>query len=109
MAVQDATMLAHNVYFALQDNSAEAKQALIEASKKYLTDHPGIVLFAVGELADYEREVNDRDFDVSLHVTFKDRAAHDAYQADGQHLEFIAAMKENWKKVRVFDTDVTGA
>ena len=30
---------------------------------------------------DKTRDVNDTDFDVSLHIYFRDQAAHDAYQA----------------------------
>ena len=101
------TMLAHNVFFALRDNSQEAKDKLIEACNKYLSTHPGIVLFACGVLADeLRRDVNDRDFDVALHLVFKDRAAHDKYQDHARHKQFIEDNKENWKKVRVFDSIV---
>lgn len=100
-------MLAHNVYFSLNDNSNPAKEKLIAACKKHLTGHLGTVLFACGTLAqDLRREVNDRDFDVALHVVFQDQAAHDQYQVDPRHLQFIAENKVNWKKVRVFDSIV---
>ena len=100
-------MLAHNVYFALKDNSAETRKKLVDACKKYLSSHPGEVFFAAGTRAeDLTREVNDRDFDVSLHIVFKDKAAHDKYQEDKRHKQFIAENKDNWKKVRVFDSVV---
>ena len=71
----------HDVFFALKDNSAAAKDKLVAACKKYLTKHPGEVFFAAGTLAeDLNRPVNDRDFDVALHIVFADRAAHDKYQ-----------------------------
>ena len=41
---------------------------------------------------------------MALHVVFTDRAAHDAYQEDDTHNRFIAEMKHNWAKVRVFDS-----
>jgi hypothetical protein len=98
-------LLCHNVYFTLKDRSAAAADALVEACKKYLTVQPGIVFFACGKLEPaLAREVNDRDFDVALHVVFTDRAAHDAYQADDTHNRFIAEMKQNWARVRVFDS-----
>ena len=50
------------------------------------------------------RPVNDREWDVGLHIVFLDRAAHDAYQDDPTHLKFIAEQKPNWAKVRVFDS-----
>ena len=98
-------MLAHDVYFSLTDNSPGAKATLVAACKKYLADHPGTVWFAAGTLApELTREVNDLDFDVALHVVFKDMASHDQYQKAKEHLQFIAENKANWKQVRVFDS-----
>ena len=100
-------MLAHNVFFSLNDPSEPARAKLVAACKKYLSTHPGTVYFACGTLADeLQRPVNDRDFDVSLHVVFQTKAAHDAYQAAPLHDQFIAENKDNWKKVRVFDSVV---
>lgn len=100
-------MLAHMVYFTLKEKTPAARQSLVDACKKYLTDHPGLEHFSVGVLADaYTREVNDREFDVALHLHFKDHAAHDAYQIAPRHNEFIAEQKAGWAKVRVFDTDI---
>jgi hypothetical protein len=102
-------MLAHNVYFTLNDNSAVAIERLIAAGKKYLTGHAGTVFFAVGTLAaELNRPVNDREFDVALQVVFDDMAAHDEYQQSPRHLAFIAENKGNWKKVRVFDASAEG-
>jgi Stress responsive A/B Barrel Domain len=102
-------MLAHNVYFALHDNSPAAKAKLIAACNRYLTDHPGTLFYACGTLAeDLKRDVNVRDFDVALHVVFTDQAAHDGYQVADRHERFIAENKSNWKSVRVFDSVVEG-
>lgn len=98
-------MLIHNVYFSLNDNAPANVQNLVAACRKYLTDHPGTVLFAAGTVSDLDRSVNDRDFDVGLHLVFKDRAAHDVYQNAPRHLQFIEENKATWKKVRVFDSD----
>jgi hypothetical protein len=101
-------LLAHNVYFALQDNSPEARQQQVEACKKHLTGHPGTLFFAAGLLAEeLARPVNDRDFDVALHIIFESQAAHDRYQAAARHQQFIDENRANWKKVRVFDSLVT--
>lgn len=98
-------MLAHNVYFTLSDPSPEAQKKLVDACKKYLSNHPGTVFFAAGTVADLARSVNDRDWHVGLHVIFKDRTAHDRYQEAPRHLQFIDENKASWAKVRVFDTD----
>ena len=97
--------IIHNVYFKLKDRSPEKAKALVEACKKYLAPQAGVVYFHVGTVVqDLDRAVNDRDWDVGLHVVFKDRAAHDAYQTDAQHLKFIEVGRDNWDKVRVFDS-----
>lgn len=100
-------LLAHNVFFALNESSPEARQKLVDACKKYLTGHPGTVYFAVGTVAEeLDRPVNDRDWDVGLHMVFADMAAHDAYQTAERHNQFIDENKSGWKKVRVFDSYV---
>jgi hypothetical protein len=97
--------LSHNVYFSLNDNSDAAKEKLVAACKKYLSGHPDTASFAVGVLArDLNRPVNDRDFDVALLLVFKSKAAHDQYAKAERHLKFIEENKDNWKKVRVFDS-----
>jgi hypothetical protein len=104
---QSETVLAHDVYFSLNDATPKARAELVAACKKYLTGHEGAVFFSVGTLAaELDRPVNDRDFDVALHVYFKDRAAHDRYQEAPRHKQFIAEQQANWKKVRVFDSTV---
>ena len=100
-------MLSHSVFFTLNDNSPAAVQRLLTACKTYLDGHPGTCFFAVGTLAgEYRRPVNDRAFDVALHVVFTDHASHDAYQKAPRHLKFIEENQANWKQVRVFDADV---
>ena len=97
--------LVHNVFFTLKDNSAAAKKRLTQACRKYLTKHPGAVYFAAGPRAEeLARDLNDRDFDVALTIVFRDKAAHDKYQEARRHKQFIAENKDNWKKVRVFDS-----
>jgi hypothetical protein len=98
-------LLVHNVYFTLKDNAGPARDRLVQSCHHYLVPHPGIVFFACGTRAgDLQRPVNDRDFDVSLHIVFEDRAAHDRYQNAALHRQFIEENKDNWKKVRVFDS-----
>jgi hypothetical protein len=98
-------MLAHDVYFTLEDHSDEAKDRLVRACKKHLSTHPGTVWFdAAVRVQEHQRDVNDREFDVALHILFKDKAAHDRYQQAPEHLEFIRENRDNWKKVRVFDS-----
>lgn len=110
MAAESSTgkHLAHNVYFSVKDSSPAGKAKLVAACQKYLTDHPGVVYFGVGTVSDLDRPVNDRDWDVGLHLVFDSRAAHDRYQTSPRHEKFVAESKELWSKVRVFDTDIEG-
>lgn len=101
-------MLAHMVFFTLKDGTPQNREKLVAACKKYLTGHPGTVYFSAGtRAADLDREVNDKEFDVALHVVFKDKASHDQYQDAPKHLQFISENKDSWAKVRVFDSYVT--
>ncbi len=97
--------LVHNVYFALKDDSEQSVQRLLDSCAKYLTDHPGVEFYAAGTLVDdLNRPVNVRDFQVSVHVVFESREAHDTYQVSPRHVEFIETNRESWASVRVFDT-----
>ena len=99
--------LAHDVYFKLKVTSPEARQHLVAECHAKLADIDGVVFLAAGTRdAELTREVNDLDYDVSLHVFFRDRAAHDAYQDAPAHLQFIEANKANWQQVRVFDSNL---
>lgn len=99
--------IAHHVYFTLEDSSVEKINSLLSDMRSYLNHHPGLDYFSCGVLnQQLDRPVNDRDFHVSLHTVFADRAAHDAYQVNPRHVEFIQRNKPNWKRVRVFDSDI---
>ena len=99
--------VAHIVYFTLKDKSDQAVNSLLDACQHFLTNHPGTDYFSVGTLVpDLDREVNQRDFEVGLHVVFADRASHDTYQVSERHVQFIEQNRDNWEKVRVFDSYV---
>lgn len=103
-------MLAHNVFFTLKDRSEASRGKMLAACKKYLTAHPGIVFFACGTLEpELSRPVNDRDFDIALHIVFESRSAHDVYQDAPRHHAFVEENRDNWAKVRVFDSEVESA
>ena len=101
--------IAHMVYFKLKDSSPQAAAALVASCQKHLSGHDGTVYFSAGVLAaDLKREVNDRDFDVGLHLVFKDMPSYEKYAVHPRHDEFIKLGKDNWAKVRVFDSYVSG-
>ncbi len=98
---------AHDVFFTLKDSSPAQCQTLVRECFDYLKGHDGIVGFSAGTRAEgCERDVNDVQFHVSLHIVFVDRRSHDAYQSAPRHREFAARNKANWSRVRVFDSTV---
>lgn len=97
-------LVAHNVFFELNDASDEAVDRLVSECHTYLKPVPGIVYFSAGRiLQEHARDVNVRNFHVGIHVTFVDKAAHDAYQDCEMHHQFVRRNEGNWKSARVFD------
>ena len=104
-ATDKSAPLAHIGFFTLAESSEVNRTKLVEACKKYLDNHNGVVYFGVGVNApEYDREVNDRDYDVALHLIFKTAKDQDDYQTHPRHEQFIEECKGMWKKVRVFDS-----
>lgn len=99
-------MLIHSVFLSLKDPQPANIEHLLAECRKYLTDHSGMTYFWCGTLADLNRPVNDRLFDVGLHMIFADRAAHDRYLVHERHVKFRELYQPSWRQFRVFDTDV---
>lgn len=105
MAAAQERPLAHMVFFTLREDSPENRQRLVDACHEHLAGHQGVIHFSAGEIADeLRREVNDRQFDVALHLVFQSKQAHDRYQTHPRHLTFIEQNKQLWSQVRVFDS-----
>jgi hypothetical protein len=97
--------LAHMVFFTLKDNSEGSVEQLVKGCQEFLSEHEGTLYFSVGVRAkDMNRDVNDKEFDVALHLVFCDKAAHDKYSTHPRHMKFIEEFQDNWAKVRVFDS-----
>ena len=68
--MKESNMLSHAVYFTMKDKGSI--DSLIKSCRTHLTDHPGAISFAVGRCAsEYDRQVNDRAFDVALEIIFE--------------------------------------
>lgn len=108
-AAVEGPLLTHSVFFDLKENDAASVQTLVDGAYKYLEPHDGIVHFSAGPRhTDYNRDVNDLDFDVALTIVFENTAAQEAYQVTQPHQQFIIEHEDNWKKVRVFDSFAPG-
>ena len=107
MSPSDGKAFSHMVYFILKESTDENRDQLVADCHEYLSDHPGTIYFSAGSRATaYQRPVNDQQFDVALIVVFASEADHDQYQVSERHQQFLAANKESWSQVRVFDAFV---
>ena len=75
-------MLLHLVCFRYQADTGTAAREAHRAELRGLAGLPGVVDLKVGE--DVVRSA--RSYDTGLAVTFRDRAALDAYQMDPRHV-----------------------
>ena len=94
----------HSVFFWMkEDATAEDKAAMIKAMED-LSKVESISRVYFGPPAETEeRDVVDNTYSFAFIVHFKDKAAHDAYQVDPIHLDFIEKNKDYWTKVQVYD------
>lgn len=101
--------IGHLVFFKLKESTPDNREKLVAACDKYLSNHPGALVYAAGPISDeLKSPVGDRDWDVALHMVFENKAAHDAYDAHPDHKKFIEENKDTWAKVRVFDAALKG-
>jgi Stress responsive A/B Barrel Domain len=103
----DESAVGHMVFFELKDKSAESKKKLVDACYKYLKNHDGVLYFSAGPRAEDAKEtVSATDWDVALHIIFKDKASLDKYAPHPDHKKFIEENRANWKGVKVYDSRV---
>ena len=103
----DEMGIGHMVFFELKDKSAESKKKLVDACYKYLKNHDGVLYFSAGPRAEDAKEaVSAMDWDVALHIVFKDKASLDKYAPHPDHKKFIDENEANWKGVKVYDSHI---
>lgn len=99
-------MLIHTVLFWLKKELDADQAAQFRAGLAQLQGiHSAEAVYIGTPSATPERPVIDSSYDYCLTVILKDIPAHDAYQADPIHLEFIAQCKEFWDTVKIYDAD----
>ncbi len=106
-AASPATLLGHNLFFSLKEPTDENKAKLIEACKKYLSQHGGIVFFAVGTRDEkLSGGFSDKNYDVALHMIFTGREALGTYARSADHQQFVRETTPLFKGLRIFDSTV---
>lgn len=82
--------LAHTILFRVSDTSKDLVRDFIDLCTKYLSRHPGQEYYSIGYRAlEMERPVNAKNFEVHVHMVFKDLAAYQAYTKTKVHDDFI--------------------
>lgn len=96
-------MLVHSVFFWLKPGADKAR---FRAELNKLAAMPGLVACHVGTpAATAKRPVIDTSYDFALTVVVADVAGHDAYQVHPLHTAFLAACRDQWTKVLIYDAE----
>lgn len=99
-------MLVHSVFFWLKANLPDEQREAFVARLNSLCGIQAATAVYVGTpAATPARPVLDDTYDYALTVLLEDMAAHDAYQADELHQQFLAHHKEDWERVLIYDVD----
>jgi hypothetical protein len=81
---------AHMFFFQLYDTSTDLVDRFISLCERYLSGYPGQEHFSVGVRAlEINRDVSGTNFEVSVHMIFKDIAAYNVYSNHEDHEKFI--------------------
>ena len=97
-------MFVHHVFFWLHDPENKADLQLLLDGLNRLRSVGSIRTSHIGRPADTDRDVVDASYAVSWLTFFEDAAAHEAYQKDPIHLDFVETCARVWRKVVVYDS-----
>lgn len=99
-------MLIHTVYFWLKPELTAAQRAEFRAGVEALSKIKSADALYIGVPAKTtDRPIIDKSFSVAMTLVCKDVAAHDAYQIDPIHEDFVNKFKTYWSKVQIYDAD----
>jgi hypothetical protein len=99
-------MLVHTVIFWLKKDLSEDQQVVFTNEVKTLGEISSVESFHIGTPAPTpKRPVIEDSYDYAITVVLKDMDAHDDYQVDPIHLDFIDKCKDMWERVVIYDAD----
>lgn len=84
--------LIHDTYFRLADRRPKTFNDFVESLWRYLSPqhHDGMVEFSISFRAvEMQRSVNDKEFDVLMHMVFQNVQAYSTYRSADKHNEWI--------------------
>ena len=97
----------HDVYFRLADRRPGTFEVFVSSLRKYLSPakHDGMVGFRLSYRAvEMKRRLNDRDFDILMHMVFETIEAYNNYRKSTPHDEWIDLYGSLSSDRRVFDS-----
>lgn len=101
-AQQKNEAFTHQVFFWLINPEVDLQNQL--SAIKALGKLDGVADFSVGvPAATPNREVVDHSYHIALTVYFDTLEAHERYQKDEKHLQFIKDNQSKWQRVLVYD------
>lgn len=100
---QDETAFIHTVFFWMDTTLTKDQLIDFESGMANLLNIETIYKGYYGPPAMTPREVVDNSYDFAFVVHFKSKEAHDKYQQDSLHLQFIADYKTYWSRIQIYD------
>lgn len=95
---------AHIVLFWMEGQSEVSKADFRKEMEAFIRSSDYARGMHIGTPAGTDREVVDNSYDFCLIVTFDSKAAHENYQKEPVHLEFIEKTKGKWRKLQIYDS-----
>ena len=97
-------MFVHAVYFWLKDGLANRDKDTFVNGVRSLASIEKVQHGHIGTPAETDRPVIDRSYSYALVLFFRDKSAHDAYQAHPVHDRFREQCSTFWRKVLIYDS-----
>lgn len=99
-------MLVHTVFFNFKQGVSEDQVQKCRVAAEELGRVDTVSAAYAGKpAATPDRPVSQRDYQLGLTLVFDSVEAHDQYQIDSIHQEFVDEFSGLWERVRVFDTE----
>jgi hypothetical protein len=98
-------MFVHHVFFWLKPSNTSEEVQKFEKSVSSLKEIKSVKLADIGKPAVTDRPVIDTTYSYSLLLVFDSLAAHDEYQVDPVHLQFVADCSALWDRVLIYDSE----
>ena len=95
--------LIDTVFFWLKEDTTAAQKSAFEDGLRSLATISSVQSCYFGPPAGTPRAVVDNSYDYALNVNLESSEKHDLYQDDPIHHAFIAAHKDIWARVQVYD------